>query len=107
MASRITQPLGQLANATIAAAEGELDQRLDIHTRDEVEDLANSFNTMIREILDQRVQLEQRFNEILELKAYNDIVLASMTNGLITLDLNSRIVSAGTKGQGLAGDEFP
>jgi len=92
MASRITQPLGQLANATNAAAGGDLDQRLDIHTRDEVEDLAKSFNTMISEILDQRVQLEQRFNEILELKAYNDIVLASMTNGLITLDLDSRIV---------------
>jgi len=103
MASRITQPLGQLANATIAAAEGELDQRLDIHTRDEVEDLANSFNTMIREILDQRVQLEQRFNEILELKAYNDIVLASMTNGLITLDLNSRIVSANGAAESILG----
>jgi PAS domain S-box-containing protein len=94
MASRITQPLGQLANATIAAAGGDLNQRLDIHTRDEVEDLAQSFNTMIREILDQRVQLEQRLDEILELKAYNDIVLASMTNGLITLDLESRLVSA-------------
>jgi PAS domain S-box-containing protein len=94
MASRITQPLGQLANATIAAAGGDLNQRLDIHTRDEVEDLAHSFNTMIREILDQRAQLEQRLDEILELKAYNDIVLASMTNGLITLDLESRLVSA-------------
>ena len=105
MASRITQPLGQLANATIAAAEGDLDQRLDIHTRDEVEDLANSFNTMIREILDQRVQLEQRFNEILELKAYNDIVLASMTNGLITLDLDGRIVSANNAAESILGLE--
>jgi PAS domain S-box-containing protein len=105
MAGRITQPLGQLANATIAAAEGDLDQRLDIHTRDEVEDLANSFNTMIREILDQRVQLEQRLDEILGLKAYNDIVLASMTNGLITLDLDSRIVSANGAAQSILGLE--
>ena len=105
MASRITQPLGQLANATIAAAEGDLDQRLDIHTRDEVEDLANSFNTMIREILDQRVELEQRLDEILELKAYNDIVLASMTNGLITLDLGSRIVSANGSAESILGLE--
>jgi PAS domain S-box-containing protein len=105
MASRITQPLGQLATATVAAAEGDLDQRLDIHTRDEVEDLANSFNTMIREILDQRIQLEQRLDEILELKAYNDIVLASMTNGLITLDLNSRIVSANGAAQSILGLE--
>jgi len=103
MASRITQPLGQLANATIAAAEGDLNQRLDIRTRDEVEDLANSFNTMVREILDQRVQLEERLDEILELKAYNDIVLASMTNGLITLDLGSRIVSANGAGESILG----
>jgi two-component system sensor histidine kinase AtoS len=103
MASRITQPLGQLVDATIGAAEGDLNQRLDIHTRDEVEDLANSFNTMIREILDQRMQLEQRFNEILELKAYNDIVLASMTNGLMTLDLDSRIVSANTAAESILG----
>jgi PAS domain S-box-containing protein len=105
MASRITQPLGQLANATIAAAEGDLNQRLDIRTRDEVEDLANSFNTMVREILDQRVQLEQRLDEILELKAYNDIVLASMTNGLITLDLGSRIVSANGAAESILGLE--
>ena len=103
MASRITQPLGQLANVTIAAAGGDLNQRLDIHTRDEVEDLANSFNTMIREILDQRRQLEQRLDEILGLKAYNDIVLASMTNGLITLDLDSRIVSANSAAQAILG----
>jgi PAS domain S-box-containing protein len=101
MASRITQPLGQLANATIAAAGGDLNQRLHINTRDEVEDLAHSFNTMIREILDQRVQLEQRLEEILELKAYNDIVLASMTNGLITLDLESRLVSANSAAESI------
>jgi PAS domain S-box-containing protein len=60
---------------------------------------------MIREILDQRVQLEQRFNEILELKAYNDIVLASMTNGLITLDIDSRIVSANGAAESILGLE--
>ncbi|MDH3929982.1 MAG: cell wall metabolism sensor histidine kinase WalK, partial [Deltaproteobacteria bacterium] len=80
MAGRITKPLGQVVEATIAAAGGDLGQQLDIHTRDEVEDLANSFNTMINEILAQRGQLEQRLDEILELKSYNDMILASMTN---------------------------
>ncbi len=105
MAGRITKPLGQVVEATIAAAGGDLGQQLDIHTRDEVEDLANSFNTMINEILAQRGQLEQRLDEILELKSYNDMILASMTNGLITLDLEERAVSANGTAESILGLE--
>ncbi|MGD8508349.1 MAG: PAS domain-containing protein, partial [Syntrophobacterales bacterium] len=105
MAGRITKPLGQVVEATIAAAGGDLGQQLDIHTRDEVEDLAKNFNTMINEILAQRQQLEQRLEEILELKSYNDMILASMTNGLITLDLEERVVSANGTAQSILGLE--
>ncbi len=105
MASRITQPLAQVVDATIAAAAGDLGRQLDIHTRDEVEDLANSFNTMIREILAQRLQLEQRLDEILELKAYNEMVLACMTNGVMTLDLEARLVSANGAAESILGLE--
>jgi PAS domain S-box-containing protein len=94
MAGRITQPLARVVKATIAAANGALDQHLDIRTRDEVEELAKNFNVMIRELADQRRRLEGHLEEILQLKRYTDIVLASMTNGLITLDLEGRLVSA-------------
>jgi two-component system sensor histidine kinase AtoS len=94
MAGRITQPLARVVEATIAAADGALDQHLDIRTRDEVEELAKNFNVMIREIAGQRRQLEERLEEILQLKRYTDIVLASMTNGLMTLDMEGRLVSA-------------
>jgi len=94
MAGRITQPLARVVEATIAAADGVLDQHLDIRTRDEVEELAKNFNVMIRELAGQRQQLEERLEEILQLKRYTDIVLASMTNGLITLDLEGRLVTA-------------
>lgn len=103
MAGRITKPLGQVVEATIAAAGGDLGQHLDIHTRDEVEDLANSFNTMINEILAQRQQLEQQLEEILELQAYNDMILGSMTNGLITLDLEERVVSVNATAESILG----
>jgi two-component system sensor histidine kinase AtoS len=94
MAGRITQPLDQVVEATIAAASGNLNQQLDIRTRDEVEELAKNFNVMIREILGQRQQLEEQLAEILQLKNYNDMILASMTNGVITLDLEARLASA-------------
>jgi two-component system sensor histidine kinase AtoS len=101
MASRITQPLDQVVQATIAAAEGDLDQHLDIHTKDEVEDLASNFNIMVREILAQRQQLEERLEEIIQLKGYNDMVLASMTNGVMTLDLEARLVSANSAAEAI------
>jgi PAS domain S-box-containing protein len=94
LASRITQPLARVVEATIAAAAGDLNQNLEIHTRDEVEELAKNFNIMIRELLAQRQQLVERLEEILQLKHYNDMTLASMTNGLITLDLEGKLVSA-------------
>jgi two-component system sensor histidine kinase AtoS len=94
MAGRITRPLARVVEATIAAADGALDQHLDIRTRDEVEELAKNFNVMIRELAGQQRQLEERLEEILQLKRYTDIVLASMTNGLMTLDLEGRLVSA-------------
>jgi len=105
MAGRITQPLAQVVEATIAAAEGDLSQQLEVHTKDEVEDLANSFNTMIREISAQKIQLEQQLAEIAELKAYNDIVLASMSNGVMTLDLEARLVSVNNAAESILGLE--
>jgi PAS domain S-box-containing protein len=96
MAGRITRPLARVVESTIAAAGGNLDQHLETHTRDEVEELAKNFNIMIKEIAGQRRQLEERLEEILRLQRYTDIVLASMTNGLLTLDLDGRLVSANT-----------
>jgi PAS domain S-box-containing protein len=93
MAGRITRPLARVVDATVAAAGGALDQHLDIRTKDEVEELAKNFNVMIKEIADQQRQLEERLQEILQLKRYTDIVLTSMTNGLMTLDLEGRLVS--------------
>jgi two-component system sensor histidine kinase AtoS len=105
LAGRITQPLSRVVQATIAAADGDLNQQLEIHTRDEVEDLARNFNVMTREILTQREQLEEQLGEILQLKNYSDMVLASMTNGVITLDLETRLVSANTAAESILGLE--
>jgi two-component system sensor histidine kinase AtoS len=105
MAGRITLPLARMIDATVAAAEGDLNQHLDIHTKDEIEDLANSFNTMLREISAQMIQLEQRLAAIAELKAYNDIVLASMGNGVMTFDLEARLISANEAAESILGLE--
>jgi PAS domain S-box-containing protein len=92
-ARRITQPISKLVERTISAAKGDLEQVIDIRTGDEIEELARDFNHMIQQILLDRNELENRLREITSLKAYNDNVLSSMTNGLITIDLEKRIIT--------------
>ncbi len=46
LAQRLTQPLQQLAAATEAIAEGDLDQRVAVSSRDEIGELGQRFNQM-------------------------------------------------------------
>jgi two-component system sensor histidine kinase AtoS len=92
-ARRITRPITTLVKTTISAAQGDLDQAIDIQTGDEIEELGKNFNHMIQQILLHRTELENRLREITSLKAYTDNVLASMTNGLITIDLEMKVVT--------------
>jgi two-component system sensor histidine kinase AtoS len=92
-ARRITQPISNLVGTTIAAAKGDLEQVIDIHTGDEIEELGKNFNHMIQQIRLHQTELENRLREITSLKAYTDNVLSSMTNGLITIDLEEKIVT--------------
>ncbi len=93
LARRITRPLENLLRATLEVARGNLEHRIDIATGDEIEELSKNFNHMVEEILHHRRELEARLEEIASLKRYTDYVLASMTNGLMTLDLQGRLVT--------------
>lgn len=92
-ARRITRPISGLVKTTILAAQGDLDQRIDIRTGDEIEELGKNFNHMIEQIRLHRNALENRLREITSLKAYTDNILSSMTNGLITIDLEGKVIT--------------
>jgi two-component system sensor histidine kinase AtoS len=92
-AKRITLPISRLVDSTIAAAKGNLEQAIEIRTGDEIEELGRNFRHMIEQILLHRMELENRLREITSLKAYTDNVLASMTNGLVTINPERRIVA--------------
>jgi PAS domain S-box-containing protein len=47
---RITRPVQRLREGTLALAQGDLKHRIEIHTGDEIEDLARHFNEMADEI---------------------------------------------------------
>jgi PAS domain S-box-containing protein len=102
-ARRITKPISKLVETTLSAAQGDLRQVIDIRTGDEIEELGRNFNFMMEQIRLHRTELEDRLREITSLKAYTDDVLASMTNGLMTIDLEKKIVSVNEMAERIIG----
>ena len=100
VARRISRPVQQLAAGAAAVSRGELDLRIEPTTDDEIGGLAVAFNHMTSQLRQQRGALEdanselrRRLEELADLKSYTDNVLASMINGLITVDLDGRLVT--------------
>jgi len=100
VARRISRPVQQLAAGAAAVSRGELDLRIEPTTDDEIGGLAVAFNHMTSQLRQQRGALEdanselrRRLEELADLKSYTDNVLASMINGLITVDLDGRVVT--------------
>ncbi len=57
---RIAGPVGELEAKSKLVAEGQLDQKLEIHTGDEIESLANQFNQMAEALKESRQGLEEK-----------------------------------------------
>jgi len=79
-ARRLTQPILSLAEVTRRIAHGDLSARADIATRDEIEDLATSFNRMTDNL--QRTTVS---------RDYVDGIIKSMTECLIVATPERRI----------------
>jgi signal transduction histidine kinase len=58
-AGRVTRPVAQLANAARALAQGDWNVRVEVGSNDELGELADAFNRMTRELLEQRDRLVQ------------------------------------------------
>lgn len=90
---KITVPLKDLVNATVDVSRGKYDVDLKIATGDEIQDLADNFRKMAVNLRDQKLALQMNLKEIQELKHFSDLVMLSMTNGLMTLDEQGSIVT--------------
>lgn len=110
VARRIARPVRRLSEAVAAISRGELDQRIEPSTSDEIGHLAVAFNHMASQLFQQRSALEaahselrQRFAELSDLKRYTDNIFGSLTNGIITLDLEGRVVTLNRAAEALTG----
>ena len=110
VARRIARPVQQLAEGAAAIARGELNQRIEPSTADEIGRLAAAFNDMAAQLLHQRTALEEahgglrrQFEELADLKSYTDNILGSLTSGIVTIDLDGRVVTLNPTAELLTG----
>src|SRR5262245_54896719 len=117
VARRIARPVRQLAAGAVAISRGELVQRVKTTTSDEIGQLATAFNDMAGQLHEQRSalleqrraleaahgELRRRFAELSDLKSYTDHILDSLVNGIITLDLDGRVVTLNGSAESLLG----
>ncbi|MBI4562420.1 MAG: HAMP domain-containing protein, partial [Candidatus Rokubacteria bacterium] len=110
VARRIARPVRRLAEGAAAIARGELNQRIEPSTSDEIGHLAIAFNHMAAQLFNERTALEvahtelrHRFEELEDLKSYTDSILGSITSGIVTLDLDGRVVTLNPAAELLTG----
>ncbi len=100
-ALRITRPLENLVQSTRETARGNLSHTIQIQTRDEVEVLASNFSSIISEILAHREQLERQLEEIKRLQRYTEQLLTTMSDGLLSMDMEGRVSTTNPAAQKL------
>src|SRR5207245_2230141 len=110
VARRIARPVQQLAEGAAAISRGQLNQRIEPSTADEIGRLATAFNDMAAQLLHQRTALEEahgglrrQFEELADLKSYTDNILGSLTSGIVTIDLGGRVVTLNLAAELLTG----
>ncbi|MGE5549226.1 MAG: sensor histidine kinase [Bacteroidota bacterium] len=104
-ARTMTHPIKELVRAAERIATGDLETEIVVATKDEIGQLAASFNYMTERLRDYtgnlvkaNAQLETHAATIEKLQRYTENILASITTGVITLDLAGDITTLNEAG---------
>jgi len=96
----ITVPIQELAEGTEHIASGDYDFFIDLEAPDEIGVLVNSFNRMTLDLKNSKKQLEETNDELIKRniemerrRLYMEIVLANISTGVLSADLNGTILS--------------
>lgn len=100
LSTRITAPLRAMRDAVNKTGEGQFDLRLETKTRDEIGELAASFNAMSSQLAKYVDALDR---ERLQLAS----ILRSMADGVITLDRHANIIVTNPQASPLLQDGQP
>lgn len=103
LVGRVLRPVAALAAGARRLAAGEVGLQLDIRTGDELEALAKTFNDMSEELAAKQAALVQNLALVDALRRYQEDILRSMDEGLLTVDLDGRVVTLNRVGARLLG----
>ena len=102
----ITVPIQELAEGTERIASGNYDFSIDLEAPDEIGVLVNSFNKMTLDLKNSKKQLEEANEELVRgnteierRRLYMEIVLANVAAGVISADMNGRILTINTSAE--------
>ncbi len=95
ISKRITVPVAELTEATMAVASGDLDVRLktDPGRNDEIGYLIKNFNFMIEELKNSKEELQEAYRQTEEQRIRLSSILEHIHTGVLFIDSNGAIVS--------------
>ncbi len=98
---KITQPITELINAAQNLAGGNFDHTINVHTGDEIDDLAQQFNRMFVQLQESYTRLEQRLMErmraeeaLRESEEKYRRIFETMEEGYLLADIDGKVLSA-------------
>jgi len=93
LAKGITEPVQDLAEATHAIAQGNLDYKINVVADDEIGVLVNSFNRMTGDLKVSKEKLEQVNLDLDQRRKYMETVLRNVSAGVVAVDRDGVITT--------------
>lgn len=105
LARRVTAPLQAITAAARSISKGALAPIPEVRTGDEIAVLADSISDMTATLVGQQKSLKDHLKEISALKGYQDSLLQTMNEGLVTLGPEGEVVTFNARALDILGVE--
>jgi|GEM_PF-1210245 len=102
---QLIRPIKQLSIGAKRLGRGEFDQQINVKTRDELQELANTFNRMGMSIKKLISDLQTNNLRLMVEQAKLNNIISSVSDGIIALNAKGEIVSANPPAAKLVGTE--
>ena len=90
----LVKPIRQLVQGTKKVSEGDFSQRVQLSSRDEIGELAESFNRMVISLEQSQARLQQSSQELRETKETLENIVQSSVDAIVATDPQGRITFA-------------
>ncbi|MGH8667379.1 MAG: ATP-binding protein [Burkholderiales bacterium] len=106
LSEKLAAPLATLAHGTRSVAHGDFSQHIPVESRDELGVLTQSFNTMIEQLSEARESAEHHQLELARAKGYLESLLAHLSTGVMSFDVQMRLRSSNPSAGAILGLEL-